>query len=69
MLAKRFNRRVFGAILIVAGGALMWSAASPIGGAILFAVAVALEVIGIRLESRNTARSDAVRRDGPRAGQ
>lgn len=62
MLAKRFNRRVIGAILIVAGAALMWSAASPIGGAILFALAVVLEVIGIRLESRDTGRSDVLDR-------
>lgn len=62
MLAKRFNRRVIGAILIVVGAALMWSAASPIGGAILFALAVVLEVIGIRLESRDTGRSDVLDR-------
>lgn len=56
MLTKRTSRRIIGAILIAAGAVLMWSATSPIGGAVLFALAIVLEVIGIRLESRDADR-------------
>lgn len=62
MLAKCTSRRVIGAILILVGAMLMWSAASPLGGAALFVAAIVLELIGIRLESRSDARSDAVDR-------
>ena len=53
MIRKRKARRAFGFALIVLGGILMWAAASPIAGSVVFALAIALEAAGITLERRN----------------
>jgi hypothetical protein len=53
MIRNRTVRRGLGVALVVIGGLLMWAAASPIAGGILFVAAIALEAIGIRLEHRD----------------
>ncbi len=53
MAHHRAARRAFGFVLIVLGGILMWAAASPIAGSVLFALAIALEAAGIALERRD----------------
>lgn len=53
MIRKRKTRRTLGFALIVFGAFLMWAAASPIAGSVMFALAIALEVAGITLERRN----------------
>lgn len=52
MAQHRTARRAFGFALIVLGGILMWAAASPVAGSILFALAIALEAAGFALERR-----------------
>jgi len=50
MIRRRKLRRAVGAVLIVAGGILMWAAASPVAGALLFGAAAVLELLGMWLE-------------------
>lgn len=50
MLRKRLPRRIIGASLVVAGALLMWLAPESVGGAVLLAAGIILEVVGLRLE-------------------
>lgn len=56
MIRNRKIRRAVGAALIVLGGILMWAAASPLEGSLLFAAAIALEAAGIALERRGNGK-------------
>jgi hypothetical protein len=53
LIKRKRERRVVGAALVVSGGVLMWLAPEVLAGAILLAVGIALEIIGITLEHRN----------------
>jgi hypothetical protein len=46
------SRRILGAVLIVAGGLLLWLTTETRAGLVLLAAAVVLEVAGIALERR-----------------
>jgi hypothetical protein len=50
MIRTRKYRRTVGALLIVGGAVLMWLAPESLAGAVLLAVAIGLEVAGLRLE-------------------
>ncbi len=52
MIRKRGTRRLLGVTLVVIGALLMWSAASPVWGGVVFIVAIAIEALGIHLEHR-----------------
>jgi uncharacterized membrane protein HdeD (DUF308 family) len=62
MLKTKKTRRTVGAILVVAGGLLMWSApqstfgALSITGLMLMAAGIILEIVGISLEHREASR-------------
>ncbi len=45
-------RRAFGAVLVVAGGLLMWLAPDARAGIFLFAAGIVIELIGIGLERK-----------------
>jgi uncharacterized membrane protein YhhN len=51
-MKQKHLRHVFAACAIVAGAVMMWLSPEESGGAILMAAGVALEAIGIGLESR-----------------
>ena len=48
----RRTRRIVGAVLIVAGGLLLWLTTETRAGLVLLAAAVILEIAGIALERR-----------------
>ncbi|HUL41559.1 MAG TPA: hypothetical protein VLV32_06620 [Burkholderiales bacterium] len=50
MIRNRKKRRALAAALLVLGAVLMWLAPEVWWGLVLFAVAIALELVGIRLE-------------------
>lgn len=56
MLRRRRLRRAIGAVLVIAGGALMWLAPASafvslsVVGGVLLLVGVGLEILGIALE-------------------
>jgi len=62
MLRKRSLRRTTGALLVIAGGMLMWLApesmfgSSSIAGAALLIAGIVLEALGIALERRDRNR-------------
>jgi hypothetical protein len=51
-MKRKLVRHIFAACVIVAGAVMMWLSPEETGGAILMAEGVALEAIGIALESR-----------------
>ena len=53
MIRKRTTRRLVGVVLVVLGALLMWAAASPVWGSVVFLVAIVIEAVGIRLEHRD----------------
>lgn len=50
MIRKRNTRRLLGMTLVVIGGFLMWAAASPLWGGLVFLTAIVIEAVGIYLE-------------------
>lgn len=52
-LKRKSMRRTVGAMLLLAGGLLMWLAPEHPVGLILFVAAVLLEIAGITLEHRD----------------
>ncbi len=52
MIRRRNTRRLLGVVLVVIGALLMWAAASPVWGGVVFLSAIVIEAIGIRLEHR-----------------
>ena len=50
MIRNRPVRRAIGAVLVVAGGLLMWFATDARAGITLLVLGVALELLGIALE-------------------
>jgi hypothetical protein len=53
MIRNRPVRRALGAVLVVAGGLLMWFAPESRVGLTLLVLGVALELLGIALEHRS----------------
>jgi hypothetical protein len=53
MIRNRPVRRAIGAVLVVAGGLLMWLAPEYRAGLTLLVLGVALELVGIALEHRS----------------
>ena len=53
MIRNRPVRRAIGAVLVVAGGLLMWFAPDSRAGLTLLVLGVALELVGIALEHRS----------------
>ena len=45
-------RRITGSFMLVAGALLMWLSTEALGGALLMAAGIALELLGIALERR-----------------
>lgn len=56
MIRNKRLRRAAGAVLVVAGGVLIWLAPEVMAGVILLAAGIALEIAGITLERRDDAR-------------
>jgi membrane-bound ClpP family serine protease len=52
MIRKRNTRRLVGLALVVLGAVLMWAAANPVWGGVVFLAAIVIEIVGIRLEHR-----------------
>jgi hypothetical protein len=46
-------RRLFGAVLVVAGGLLLWLAPNAHVGIVLFASGIVIELVGIGLERKD----------------
>jgi len=51
-MSIRAVRRVIGAAAIVGGALLMWLSPEVLGGALVMAAGIALELVGIALERR-----------------
>jgi len=51
-MKRKLVRRALAVCAIVAGALMMWLSPEALGGAILMAAGVALEAVGIWLESR-----------------
>ena len=51
-MKARTLRRTAGAFMVVAGALLMWLSTEALGGALLMASGIALEILGIALERR-----------------
>ena len=54
-MKARTLRRTAGAFMVVAGALLMWLSTEALGGALLMASGIALEILGIALERRGDA--------------
>lgn len=52
MIRNRRIRRAVAIALLVAGGLLMWLAPQTLAGAVLLALGIALEAIGVAVERR-----------------
>ena len=52
MIRQRNTRRLIGFGLAVVGAILMWAAASPVWGGLVFLAALGIEALGIHLEHR-----------------
>ena len=48
----RTLRRIVGGCMVVAGAVLMWGSTEALGGALVMAAGIALEIFGIALEHR-----------------
>ena len=51
-MANKTLRRIAGGSMVVAGALLMWLSTEALGGALLMAAGIALELLGIALERR-----------------
>ena len=51
-MSARTIRRVIGAAAVVGGALLMWLSPEVLGGALVMAAGIALELVGIALERR-----------------
>ena len=56
MIRNKRLRRATGAVLVVAGGVLIWLAPEVMAGVVLLAAGIALEIAGIALERRDDTR-------------